>query len=114
MQYKQSEHESYEEVGSAPALPAAHGYADSEILHHKHVGVLLRLVDCNVVTVGRGVSHTHPWPGALPHATAFAPHVHRLSPEGRFWCAAECAVRFEPVCANTGFFATFEKCFRAG
>jgi hypothetical protein len=22
------------------------------------------------------------------------------------WCAAKCAVRFEPVCANTGFFAT--------
>ena len=29
-------------------------------------------------------------------------------------CAAECAVRFEPVCANTGFFATSTKCFRAG
>jgi hypothetical protein len=28
-------------------------------------------------------------------------------------CAAECAVRFEPVCANTGFFATSSKCFRA-
>lgn len=29
-------------------------------------------------------------------------------------CAAECAVRFEPVCANVGFFATSTKCFRAG
>ena len=29
-------------------------------------------------------------------------------------CAAECAVRFEPMCANTGFFATSTKCFRAG
>jgi hypothetical protein len=29
-------------------------------------------------------------------------------------CAAECAVRFEPVCANIGFFATSTKCFRAG
>ena len=33
---------------------------------------------------------------------------------GRQRCAAECAVRFEPVCANTGFFATSTKCFRAG
>jgi len=29
-------------------------------------------------------------------------------------CAAECAVRFEPVCANMGFFATSIECFRAG
>ena len=29
-------------------------------------------------------------------------------------CAAECAVRFEPMRANTGFFATSTKCFRAG
>jgi hypothetical protein len=28
--------------------------------------------------------------------------------------AAECAVRFEPVCANMGFFATSTKSFRAG
>jgi hypothetical protein len=29
-------------------------------------------------------------------------------------CAAESAVRFEPVCANMGFFDTSAKCFRAG
>jgi hypothetical protein len=29
-------------------------------------------------------------------------------------CAAECAARFEPVCANMGFFGTSTKCFRAG
>jgi hypothetical protein len=29
-------------------------------------------------------------------------------------CAAECAARFEPVCANMGFFATSTTCFRAG
>jgi hypothetical protein len=29
-------------------------------------------------------------------------------------CAAERAVRFEPMCANVGFFATSTKCFRAG
>jgi hypothetical protein len=29
-------------------------------------------------------------------------------------CAAECAVRFEPMRANTGFFATSTKCFRDG
>jgi hypothetical protein len=29
-------------------------------------------------------------------------------------CAVECAVRFEPMRANTGFFATSTKCFRAG
>ena len=29
-------------------------------------------------------------------------------------CAAECAARFEPMCANVGFFATSTKCFRAG
>ena len=29
-------------------------------------------------------------------------------------CAAECAVRFEPVCAKVGFFDTSTKCFRAG
>ena len=29
-------------------------------------------------------------------------------------CAAECAVRFEPMRANMGFFATSTKCFRAG
>ncbi len=29
-------------------------------------------------------------------------------------CAAECVVRFEPMRANTGFFATSIKCFRAG
>jgi hypothetical protein len=28
--------------------------------------------------------------------------------------AAECAVRFEPICANTGFFDTSTTCFRAG
>jgi len=26
----------------------------------------------------------------------------------------KCAVRFEPMCANTGFFDTSTKCFRAG
>ena len=46
---------------------------------------------------------------------------HRSPLNGRFGfvasftgCAAECAVRFEPVCSNTGFFATSTKCFRAG
>jgi hypothetical protein len=29
-------------------------------------------------------------------------------------CAAECAVRFEPLCANTGFFDTSAERFRAG
>jgi len=29
-------------------------------------------------------------------------------------CAAECAVRFEPVCANTGFFDTSVERFRVG
>jgi hypothetical protein len=29
-------------------------------------------------------------------------------------CAAECAVRFELIRANTGFFDTSAKCFRAG
>jgi hypothetical protein len=37
-----------------------------------------------------------------------------LSWLGQFWCAAECAVRFEPIRANAGFFATLTKCFRAG
>ena len=33
---------------------------------------------------------------------------------GNSRCAAECAVRFEPLCANTGFFDTLTMCFRAG
>jgi len=33
---------------------------------------------------------------------------------GRSRVSAECAVRFEPVRANTSFFAPSTKCFRAG
>ena len=29
-------------------------------------------------------------------------------------CAVKCAVRFEPLCANTGFFDTSAERFRAG
>jgi hypothetical protein len=30
------------------------------------------------------------------------------------WVCRECAVRFEPICANAGFFDTSAECFRAG
>jgi len=32
----------------------------------------------------------------------------------RKWCAAECAVRFEPIRANTGFFATSTRVLPCG
>ena len=41
--------------------------------------------------------------------------VFTLVPEGSGnGVPTECAVRFEPVCANMGFFAISTKCFRAG
>src|SRR5215831_12623451 len=44
--------------------------------------------------------------------------LHDPDPESvgqtKYRCAAECAVRFEPMCANTGFFATSTRVLPCG
>jgi len=51
---------------------------------------------------------------AAPATRAKACEFDKARRNGITRCAAECAVRFESVCANTSFFDTSTTCFRAG
>jgi hypothetical protein len=52
--------------------------------------------------------------GPLFGRFGFTCNLRAIEAGSRIEVCRKCAVRFEPICANTGFFATSVKCFRAG